>query len=152
MNTKDVDEVMKDMTGSPVRYMVLGVGILLLIFSSGMTTWKRTAERDASGAVEKVELEMGELELEKADAKNSEEKNSIEKKIDELRKEDLKEARLEAQAEKVDSMNGNWFLGMIGVLGQVVACLGLLLIAVTGSNYERLGSLIALGFVLTRLG
>lgn len=152
MNTNEVDKAMSDIAGSPVRYLVLAVGVILLVFSSGMATWKRTAERDAQGQVAQIQLAVAELERERADTDSSDRKKEIDKQVKELRDEDLKEARIEAAEEAVDSKTGLWFWGMVGVLGMVVSSFGFLLIAVTGSSYERVGSLVALGFLLSRLG
>lgn len=152
MNTNDVDKAMSDIAGSPVRYLVLAVGVLLLVFSSGMMTWKRTAERDAKGHVAKIQYEISELEAEQADTESADKKKEFDAEIKEIREKKLKDARKEAASEAVDAGSGTWFLAMVGVLGQLVACLGLLLLAVTGSSYERLGSLVALGFLLSRLG
>jgi len=148
----DITEETKKITGNPLlRYSVLFIGLAILIFSQGILTWKRTSDRDAAGNVDAVQLEMMYLEKEISESDDAAVKKDLRAKIKTIKDEDLVDARMEAAGESVDAKNGIWLWSMAHLLGSAILSLGLVIIAGTGSNHEKVGALIALGIIVSRL-
>jgi len=148
----DITEETEKLTSNPLlRYAILLIGLLILFFSQGILTWKRTSERDAAGNVKSVELAIIELEKEVADSEDADEKKDLRENIKDIKETELVKARMEAAGESVDAQNGIWLWSMARLGGAAVLSLGLLIIASVGSNHEKTGALIALGIIVSRL-
>jgi hypothetical protein len=148
----DITEETEKLTSNPLlRNAVLLIGLLVLFLSQSILTWKRTAERDAVGHVKSVEFKIYELEKQVADSEDADEKKELHEDIQEIKETKLAKVRMEAAAESVDAQNGIWLWSMARLLGTAILSLGLLIIASVGSNHEKVGALIALGVIISRL-
>ena len=148
----DITDETQKLTGNPlIRYAVLLIGLVILIFSQGILTWKMTSNRDAAGNVAAIELEMRFLEKDISDSDDSAEKKDLRAKIKEIKEGDLVDAQMEAASESVDAKNGIWLWSMAHLLGAAIISLGLIIIAAAGTTHEKLGALIALGIIVARL-
>ncbi len=149
----NIKEETRKIEGNPViRYALLVIGLLVMLFSEGILTWKRTSERDAAGNVAAVQLDIAKLKQQIADKdSSSDDKKAWREEIKDLEENDLKDARMDAAEESVDAQNGVWFWGMVHHLGTALAALGLLVVAATGGSHEKIGALVALGLMLSRI-
>jgi len=59
--------------------------------------------------------------------------------------------KMEVAEERVDSRSGLWLWSMVRVLAIGILSIGFIVISALGSNYEKVGALVALGFVLSNL-
>ncbi len=134
-----------------IRYAVLFLGLLVLFLSEGVLTWKQTSERDAAGNVAKIQHQINTLEKDIADSDDSGDKKDMREEIKDLKENDLVDARMEAASESVDANNGIWLWSMVHLKGLAITSLGLLIIAASGGTHEKIGALVALGLVITRL-
>ncbi len=147
----NINEETQKLSGNPLlRYAILVIGLILLFFSDGILTWKATSARDAEGVVAAKQFEITKLEKEIADSDDSGDKKDMREDIKDI-KEDIKDARMEAASEAIDARNGIWLWNMVKHLALALTSLGLIIISITGSNHEKVGALIALGFIITRL-
>jgi hypothetical protein len=150
--TMDIKEETKKIGGNPlIRYAILFLGLLVLFLSEGVLTWKQTSERDAAGNVAKIQHEINMLEKDIADSDDSGDKKDMREEIKDLKENDLVDASMEAASESVDAKNGIWLWSMVQLKGVALVSLGLLIIAATGGTHEKIGALVALGLVVTRL-
>ena len=147
MNIKEETQKAK---GGAIRYGVLFLGLIILLFSQSIITWKQAAASDARGAVKAIEFEITELKREAEDA-DSKDKKEIRAEIKILNEEDLLDARIDREHESVDAERHIWITNMIHFLGLALSSLGLIIIAVIGSSHEKVGALVALGFIISRL-
>ena len=134
-----------------LRYAVLFLGLLVLFLSEGVLTWKQTSERDAAGNVAKIQHQINTLERDIAYSDDSGDKKDMREEIKDLKENDLVDARMEAAGESVDAKNGIWLWSMVHLKGVALVSLGLLVIAASGGTHEKIGALVALGLVITRL-
>ncbi len=149
----DIKEETQKIGGNPLlRYAILVIGLLIMLFSEGVLTWKGTSQRDAAGNVAAIELDIAKLKqkIEDKDS-SSDDKKEWREEIKDLRENELKDARMEAAEEGVDAQNGTWFWSMVRHLGGTLTCIGLLVVAATGGNHEKVGALVALGLILSRI-
>ncbi|NWK55601.1 hypothetical protein HW115_08255 [Verrucomicrobiaceae bacterium N1E253] len=138
--------------GNPLmRYAVLFIGIIILLISQSALTWKRAAERDAAGDIDAIQFEIKDIERVIADSDDATEKKELREEIKVLKEEKLVDARFEAEAERVDAKSGIWLISMMRFTGLSLVSLGLLVIAAKGCSHEKLGALVALGFILTQI-
>ena len=148
----DMNEQTQKIGGSnPMRYAILFIGICLMLLSQSVLTWKTTSSQDARGKIDAIQLEVKDLEREMEDTDDSGIKKDIRDEIKDLKEIDLVDARIEAEAESVDARSNIWITNMVKICGLTLASLGLLIVATVGSAHERLGALVALGFIITRL-
>lgn len=148
----DITEETKKIGGSSImRYALLFLGLIILFLSQSVLTWKRTSERDAAGDIAAVQFDIKFLEDEIKNSDDAAEKKDMREELKELKEEKLEDARFEAAAESVDAKNGIWLCSMLNLAGLGLSSLGLLIIAATGGSHEKLGALIAIGFIVTRL-
>ena len=148
----DITEETQKLTGNPLlRYGILLIGLALLIFSQGVLTWKRTSDRDAGGYVAAIQLDIRYLEKDISDSDDAAEKKEFREQIKDLREEKLLKAQMEAASESVDAQNGIWLWSMARLLGIGILSFGLVVIAAIGSNHEKVGALVALGVIISRL-
>lgn len=148
----DLNEETKKLGGNAViRYALLLLGLLVFLLSQSVLTWKSTSARDASGVVDAVQLEISNLQKKASDAEKSDDKKKYREQADELKKNDLEDARMEAAEESVDAKRGVWFWSMARLKGAALMCLGLLVISAVGSNHEKVGALVALALIVTKL-
>ncbi len=149
----DITDETKKLGGNPlIRYALLFIGLLVLFLSESILTWKRTAERDAEGSVAKIQFNIGKLEKQIADKdSSSDDKKAWREEIKDLKETDLDDARMEAASEGVDAKSGIWLWSMARLKGMALISVGLLIIAVTGGKYEKVGALVALGLCIGRL-
>ena len=147
----DIKEETQKLGGNPtVRYAPLMLGLLIFLFSQTVLTWKSSSARDASGAVEAVQLKISMLEKKAADAEDSDDKKEYREQAKELQEDKLEEARIEAAEESVDAKQGVWFWSMVRMMGVSVMALGFIAIGVFGLAHEKIGALIALALMLTK--
>ena len=148
----DIKEEAKKIGGSnPMRYAVLFIGLCLLLLGQSVLTWKASSERDAAGKVDAIQLDIKDLEREIEYAEDSAEKRDLRDEIKELKEEGIVDARLDAEAERVDARSDIWITSMVKMSGLALATLGLIIVTATGSSHERIGALAALGFIIARL-
>ncbi len=145
------EEAQKIGASGPMRYAVLFVGLSLLLFSQCILTWKSSSEQDARGQIASIQLEIEDLGREINDTDDKTKKTSIGDEIKDLKTKDMVDARIEAAGEQVDAKSNIWITSMIKMLGLVLASFGLLILAATGGSHEKIGALVALGFIITRL-
>lgn len=148
----NITEETKKIGGSSlIRYGVLFIGLCILLLGQSVITWKTSSERDAAGKVDAIQFEIKDLERAIEESEDSAEKRDMRDEIKELKEEELPDARFEADAERVDARSDLWITNMVKMGGLVIASLGLLIIAATGGSHERIGALVALGFIMTRI-
>ena len=148
----DFNEESQKIGGNPLfRYALLLLGLLVFFLSQSVLTWKSTSARDAGGKVEAIQFEISMLEKDIEESDSADEKKDKRDEIKTLRDEKLKEVRMEAAEENIDSKSGIWFWSMARLKGIGIMCLGLLVIAGVGSSHEKIGALIALGLLVTRM-
>ncbi|BDS07520.1 hypothetical protein NT6N_25600 [Oceaniferula spumae] len=148
----DFNEETQKLGGNAViRYALLLLGLLIFLLSQGILTWKSTSARDAAGQVEAVQYKIALLEKEKADSDSADDKKEYSEEIKGLKENDMEKVRMEAAEENVDSKTGIWLWSMARLKGIGIMCLGLLVIAGTGGSHEKIGALIALGLLVTRM-
>ncbi len=145
------EEVKKIGANGPMRYAVLFIGLSLLLFSQCILTWKNSSEQDARGQISAIQLQIGELERDISDTDDKAKKSDLGDEIKDLTEKDMVDARIEAAGEQVDAKSNIWITSMIKMLGLVIASFGLLILAATGGSHEKIGALVALGFIITRL-
>ena len=147
----NINEETQKIGGNPLtRYAILILGLLFLFFSQSILTWKATSARDAEGNVASLQYDITKIEREIADTKDSGDKKDMRADIKDI-KEDIKDARMEVTGERVDSQNGIWLWNMVKLASLAISSLGLLVIAATGGTHEKIGALIALGLIITRI-
>ena len=147
----DIKEETQKMGSNPMRYAILFIGLSLMLFSHSVLTWKNSSLQDAQGQIQVIGLEIEDLEREMADSNNSGDKKDIRDEIKELKEEDLVDAVAEVKEERVDAGSNIWITSMIKMGGLVLSSLGLLIVASVGSSHERLGALVAIGYIITQL-
>jgi len=148
----DLNEETQKLGGNPLfRYALLVLGLLVFFLSQSVLTWKSTSARDAGGKVEAIQFEISMLEKDIEESDSADEKKEKRDEIKALRDEKLKEVRVEAAEESVDAKSGIWFWSMVRLLGVGIMSLGLLVIAGVGSSHEKVGALIALGLLVTKM-
>jgi len=55
----NITEETQKLAGNPLlRYGVLMIGLLIIILSQGVLTWKRTSPRDAMGEIAQIQLDI----------------------------------------------------------------------------------------------
>ncbi len=145
------EEAQKIGANGPMRYAVLFIGLSLLLFSHSIITWKNSSEQDARGQISAIQLEIKDLERDIKDSDDTAKKSDLRDEIKDLREKNLVDASIEAAGEQVDARSNIWITSMIKVIGLVLASFGLLILAATGSSHEKVGALVALGFIITRL-
>ena len=149
---KKLEEEAKKFGGNPIlRYAPLFVGLVLALISEGCQTWKRSAAEEARGNVAAIEFKIQSLRQRAADTESNDKAKKLREEADEIAEDKLQGAQKEAAKEQVDAQNGVWLLSMLQWVGAVLATLGLVFIATMGSNYEKAGALVAIGFLVTRL-
>lgn len=147
----DIKEETQKVKNGSMRYAVLFVGLIVLLFSQSIMTWKQSAARDAAGTVKALQFEITELKREIEEVENSGEKKEIREEIKIIEEEDLVDARIELESERVDADNNIWITSMLHFGGLALSSLGLVVIAALGGSHEKIGALVALGFVITQL-
>lgn len=148
----DIEEEAKKIGGNPIlRYAPLLIGLVLVLLSDGCQTWKRGSVEEARGNVAAIQLKISKLRERADDTESDKKKEKLREEAKELSDKGLADAQKKAAGEEVDAKNGVFLLAMLQWLGAVVAALGLVFIGAMGSNYEKAGALIAIGFLLTRL-
>lgn len=147
----DITKETKKLESNPIlRYALLCIGILTILFSQGILTWKSAAERDARGKVKSIELKIGKLEKEIADSEDTDEKKDLREDIKKLKEENMVDARMNQAQQTADANSHIWLVSMIRHLGLALAAIGLLVISAAGSSHEKIGALIALGLLIAR--
>ena len=147
----DIKEEAQKMGSTPLRYAILFIGLCLMLLSQSVLTWKTASSQDARGQIDAIQLEIKDLEREIEDSSNSGDKKDMRDEIKDLKEVDLVDARLDAEAEGVDARTDIWITSMVKMGGLVLASFGLLIVATVASTHERIGALVALGFIITRL-
>lgn len=148
----DLNEETQKLGGNAIiRYALLLLGLLIFLLSQTVLTWKSTSARDAAGSVDAIQLEMATLEKKAADAEKSDEKKELREQAKDLKENDLEDARMEAAEESVDAKQGLWLWSMVRLKGLALMSMGLLVIAGVGSTHEKIGALVALGMIVTRI-
>jgi len=145
------EETQKLATNPLLRYGVLMIGLLIIILSQGVLTWKRTSPRDAMGEVAQIQLDIKYYQKDLDEAEKAAEKKEIRESIKKLREEKLVDARMDAEEEQVDAQNGIWFWSMVHHTGLALLSIGFVIVASMGGNYEKVGALVALGFIVSQL-
>jgi|GEM_PF-4980545 len=145
------EEAQKLGASGPMRYAVLFIGLSLLLFSQCILTWKTSSEQDARGQIGAIQLDIKDLERDIKDSDDTSKKSDMRDEIKDLKEKNLVEATVEAAGEQVDARSNIWITSMIKIAGLVLASFGLLILAATGSSHEKVGALVALGFIITRL-
>ena len=148
----DISEETQKIGANPIiSYGILLIGLAILFFSQGILTWKRTSAQDAEGKIAAINYDIKMLEKEIEDSDDSDEKKDLREEIKDLKENDLEDARQDAAGEAVDARNGIWFWSMANLKGAAIVALGLLIIAATGSKYEKIGALVGLGLIVSRM-
>ena len=145
------EEAQKIGASGPMRYAVLFIGLSLLLFSQCILTWKNSSEQDARGQISAIQLDIKDLERDIKDSDDTAKKSDMRDEIKDLKEKDLVDASIEAEGERVDAKSNIWITSMIKMAGLVLASFGLLILAATGGSHEKVGALVALGFIITGL-
>ncbi len=144
---------------------LVGIGLLIIIVMTGFFTWKDSAVTSAQADIDKLGYEIAllndeikDLEEDRKDKETSaDEKKEIAEEIKLIREEITnigeqgRERDLELREEKVDQKSNNFMLMMIRWIGLLVLGLGMMMMVKDGSDYEKVGALIAIGFIVQRL-
>lgn len=134
-----------------IRYAPLFIGVGLFLFGQFITTWKKSSDRAASSNVEAVQLEVTLLEKKIEDSDDADDKKEYREQIKDLKEDTLEELQIKALKERIDAKQGIWFLSMVTTLGACIMCFSFVLIATLGSAHEKIGSLIALAFLMSMI-
>lgn len=133
-----------------LRFAPLALGLLMVLAATGMQTWKESSRASAQGAVKKYQHDLTVLKHDRSEAEKEEAKEKFTKKIEALEKKE-NGIMLKASAKSAAASSGIWLLSMIRWVGISLVAVGFLALAVLGSNYEKTGALIGLGFLAARL-